>query len=290
MKNYREFFEKHFQEELSKFKNPEIIAEGMRYSCLQGGKRIRPCLLFMSLELLGVDLSLGIPFANALEMIHTYSLIHDDLPAIDNDDYRRGNLTSHKKFGEANAILIGDALLTNAFSVMIRGAQGRVFSENILEIVAKYSEYAGIEGMIGGQTIDIASEGKAISLETLQYIHEHKTGKLLLLPLETACILANASKEEKEALRTYGEKIGLAFQIKDDILDIEGSFEELGKNIGSDTILQKSTYPSLLGLEESKKLLRETLEEARESLRKVFPEEKIKEFMELTDFMEKRKQ
>lgn len=290
LKNYKEYFERHFQEELSKFHSPEVIAEGMRYSCLQGGKRIRPCLLFMSLEVLGADVSLGIPFANALEMIHSYSLIHDDLPAMDNDDYRRGKLTSHKKFGESNAILIGDALLTNAFSVMIRGAQGRVPAEDLLEIVALYSEYSGIEGMIAGQTVDMESEGKQISLEELEYIHEHKTGKLLLLPIEVACILAKASEEERKALRSYGEKIGFAFQIKDDILDVEGNFEELGKSTGSDAKSEKSTYPSLLGLKESKELLKMELEEARACLRAVFPEEKIADFIELTEFMEKRKQ
>lgn len=290
LKNYKEYFAIHFQEELSKFHGPEVIVEGMKYSCLQGGKCIRPRLLFMALELLGGEVSLGIPFANALEMIHTYSLIHDDLPAMDNDDYRRGNLTTHKKFGEANAILIGDALLSNSFSVMIRGAQRSIPAEDLLEIVALYSEYAGIGGMIAGQTMDIASEGKKISLETLEYIHEHKTGKLLLLPIEVACIIAKASEEEREALRNYGQKIGLAFQVKDDILDVEGSFKDLGKATGSDTKAKKSTYPSLLGLKESKELLERVLEEARASLRKVFPEEKLKDFLELTDFMEKRKQ
>lgn len=279
----------HFQKELSKFHSPEVIAEGMKYSCLQGGKYIRPRLLFMALDLLGVELSLGIPFANALEMIHTYSLIHDDLPAMDNDDYRRGSLTSHKKFGEANAILIGDALLSNAFSVMIRGAKGSIPAEDLLEIVALYSEYSGIDGMIAGQTMDIASEGKKISLKTLEYIHEHKTGKLLVLPLEVAGIIAKATEEEREALRNYGQKIGLAFQMKDDILDVEGNFEDLGKATGSDAKSEKSTYPSILGLEESKELLGRFLEEARASLRKVFPEEKLEDFLELTDFMEKRK-
>ena len=210
------------------------MAEGMQYACLQGGKRIRPQLLFMTLSLLGKERDLGFPFAAALEMIHSYSLVHDDLPAMDNDDYRRGQLTTHKKFGEANGILIGDALLTNAFSVMIRGSMGKVAAEKILEIVALFSEYAGIDGMIGGQAMDVAYAGKQISYKTLTFIHEHKTGRLLLLPILVACILGDASLEQREALESYGKKIGLAFQIKDDILDVEGSFEELGKAVKSD--------------------------------------------------------
>ncbi|KXA13509.1 putative geranyltranstransferase [Fusobacterium equinum] len=288
MKNYREYFNKRFGEVLTQYNTPVWMAEGMQYACLQGGKRIRPQLLFMTLSLLGKERDLGFPFAAALEMIHSYSLVHDDLPAMDNDDYRRGQLTTHKKFGEANGILIGDALLTNAFSVMIRGSMGKVAAEKILEIVALFSEYAGIDGMIGGQAMDVAYAGKQISYKTLTFIHEHKTGRLLLLPILVACILGDASLEQREALESYGKKIGLAFQIKDDILDVEGSFEELGKAVKSDEKLNKSTYPSIFGLEKSKELLTETLQEARLALEKVFKKEELEEFFELTEFMEKR--
>ena len=288
MKNYKEMFDEKLKEILSQYNTPVWIAEGMQYACLQGGKRIRPQLLFMTLSLLGKDMKLGLPFAVALEMIHSYSLVHDDLPAMDNDDYRRGQLTTHKKFGEANGILIGDALLTNAFSVMVRGSMGKVPAEKILEIVALFSEYAGVDGMIGGQAMDVAYEGRQISYKTLQFIHEHKTGRLLLLPILVACILGDASLEQRSALEIYGKKIGLAFQIKDDILDVEGSFEELGKAIRSDEKLRKSTYPSIFGLERSKEMLKEALEEARVALEKVFSKEALQEFLELTKFMEKR--
>lgn len=281
-------FDEKLKEILSQYNTPVWIAEGMQYACLQGGKRIRPQLLFMTLSLLGKDMKLGLPFAVALEMIHSYSLVHDDLPAMDNDDYRRGQLTTHKKFGEANGILIGDALLTNAFSVMVRGSMGKVPAEKILEIVALFSEYAGVDGMIGGQAMDVAYEGRQISYKTLQFIHEHKTGRLLLLPILVACILGDASLEQRSALEIYGKKIGLAFQIKDDILDVEGSFEELGKAIRSDEKLRKSTYPSIFGLERSKEMLKEALEEARVALEKVFSKEALQEFLELTKFMEKR--
>jgi len=288
LKNYKEMFDEKLKEILSQYNTPVWIAEGMQYACLQGGKRIRPQLLFMTLSLLGKDMKLGLPFAVALEMIHSYSLVHDDLPAMDNDDYRRGQLTTHKKFGEANGILIGDALLTNAFSVMVRGSMGKVPAEKILEIVALFSEYAGVDGMIGGQAMDVAYEGRQISYKTLQFIHEHKTGRLLLLPILVACILGDASLEQRSALEIYGKKIGLAFQIKDDILDVEGSFEELGKAIRSDEKLRKSTYPSIFGLERSKEMLKEALEEARVALEKVFSKEALQEFLELTKFMEKR--
>jgi len=288
LKNYREYFNKKLEEILTQYDTPVWIAEGMQYACLQGGKRIRPQLLFMTLSLLEQDLDLGFPFAAALEMIHSYSLVHDDLPAMDNDEYRRGQLTTHKKFGEANAILIGDALLTNAFSVMVRGSIGKVSSEKILEIVALFSEYAGVGGMIGGQAMDVAYEGRSTSYTTVRFIHEHKTGKLLLLPILVACILGDASLEQRNALEIYGRKIGLAFQIKDDILDVEGSFAQMGKAVKSDEKLKKSTYPSIFGVEKSKEMLAESLREARMALKEVFPKEALQEFLELTEFMEKR--
>ena len=220
-------------------------------------------------------------------MIHSYSLVHDDLPALDNDDYRRGKLTTHKKFGEAEGILIGDALLTHAFNVLTEKNRG-VSAEKIVEIVKLTSSYAGINGMIGGQMIDIESEGKKISLETLKYIHKNKTGKLLRLPVEIACILGDVSKDIREKLEEYADLIGLAFQIKDDILDIEGDFEKLGKPIGSDAEIEKATYPSMVGMEKSKELLNEITEKAKKIIADNFPKERGILLIELADFIKNR--
>lgn len=274
---------------LNELTYPTQIAEGMRYAVLNGGKRIRPILLLMILDLFDKDEKLGIPSAAALEMIHSYSLVHDDLPALDNDDYRRGKLTTHKKFGEAEGILIGDALLTHAFYILTEKNLGLLSPEKIVEIVRLTSSYAGINGMIGGQMIDIESENKKINMETLKYIHKNKTGKLLRLPIEVGCLISDASKDLREKLEKFADLIGLAFQIKDDILDIEGDFETLGKPIGSDAELNKSTYPSLIGLDESKKLLQEIVDEAKNIIKENFSEEKGKMLIELTDYIAFRK-
>ena len=272
---------------LDELKYPEVIAEGMKYAVLNGGKRLRPILLFMTLDILGCDMKKGVATASAIEMIHSYSLVHDDLPALDNDDYRRGKLTTHKKFGEAEGILIGDALLTHAFYVLTEKNMD-LPAEKIVKIVRLTSEYAGVNGMIGGQMVDIESEGKHIDMETLKYMHTHKTGKLLKLPVETACIIGDATSSQKETLIKYAELVGLAFQIKDDILDIEGDFETIGKPVGSDIEHHKSTYPAMIGLDESKKLLHETVEEAKGILRKEFGEERSALLVELAEYIEKR--
>lgn len=274
---------------LNELTYPTQIAEGMRYAVLNGGKRIRPILLLMILDLFDKDEKLGVPSAAALEMIHSYSLVHDDLPALDNDDYRRGKLTTHKKFGEAEGILIGDALLTHAFYILTEKNLGLLSTEKIVEIVRLTSSYAGINGMIGGQMIDIESENKKIDMETLKYIHKNKTGKLLRLPIEIGCVISDAPKDIREKLEKFADLIGLAFQIKDDILDIEGDFETLGKPIGSDAELNKSTYPSLIGLDESKKLLEEIVDEAKNIIKENFSEEKGKMLIELTDYIAFRK-
>ena len=276
-------------EEYSKeIKYPEVISEGMRYSLLNGGKRIRPNLLLMTLDLLGKKIENGIPTAVAIEMIHTYSLVHDDLPAMDNDDYRRGQLTTHKKYGEANGILIGDSLLTHAFYILTDKNENIISYEKIFNIIKKTADYAGINGMIGGQTVDIESEGKIINFETLKYIHTNKTGKLLKLPVECACIIGDAEEDEYTVLEKFAELIGIAFQIKDDILDIEGDFEKLGKPVGSDIEQEKSTYPSILGMEKSKNLLEETVKNAKKILIDKFGEEKSKIFCELADYIKDR--
>lgn len=274
---------------LNELTYPTQIAEGMKYAVLNGGKRIRPILLLMILDLFDKDEKLGVPSAAALEMIHSYSLVHDDLPALDNDDYRRGKLTTHKKFGEAEGILIGDALLTHAFYILTEKNLNLLSPEKIVEIVRLTSSYAGINGMIGGQMIDIESENKKINMETLKYIHKNKTGKLLRLPIEIGCVISETSKDIREKLEKFADLIGLAFQIKDDILDIEGDFETLGKPIGSDAELNKSTYPSLIGLDESKKLLQEIVDEAKNIIKENFSKEKGKMLIELTDYIAFRK-
>ena len=288
LKEKTDFFETELKKELEKLSYPETIAKGMEYAILNGGKRLRPFLLFATLELLNEDINKGVKSAIALEMIHSYSLVHDDLPALDNDDYRRGKLTTHKVFGEAEGILIGDSLLTYAFYVLSQKNLELLSSKQIVNIISKTSEYAGINGMIGGQMIDIESENKKIDLETLKYIHSHKTGKLIKLPIEIACIIANVEKDKKEVLEEYANLIGLAFQVKDDILDVEGTFEELGKPVGSDVDLHKATYPSILGMEESKKILNDTVEKAKEIIKNKFGEEKGKNLISLADFIKNR--
>ena len=288
LKEKTNFFETELKKELQELSYPETIAKGMEYAVLNGGKRLRPFLLFATLELLNENISKGVKSAIALEMIHSYSLVHDDLPALDNDDYRRGKLTTHKVFGEAEGILIGDSLLTYAFYVLSQKNLEFLSFEQIVNIISKTSEYAGINGMIGGQMIDIQSENKKIDLETLKYIHSHKTGKLIKLPIEIACIIANVEKDKKEVLEEYADLIGIAFQVKDDILDVEGTFEELGKPVGSDIDLHKATYPSILGMEESKKILNDTVEKAKEIIKNKFGEEKGKILISLADFIKNR--
>ncbi|WP_320047046.1 farnesyl diphosphate synthase [uncultured Ilyobacter sp.] len=291
LKNYlkekRELIDESIKNCLDELKYPQVIAEGMKYAVLNGGKRIRPILLLMTLELLGERAEKGIPAAVAIEMIHSYSLVHDDLPALDDDDYRRGKLTTHKKYGEAQGILIGDALLTHAFNVLTYENQ-KIDAEKIVDIVRLTSQYAGIKGMIGGQMVDIESEGKSIDLPLLQYIHTHKTGKMISLPVEVACIIAGIEKEKKEKLIEYSELIGLAFQIKDDILDIEGDFEKIGKPVGSDTELEKSTYPSIFGMEKTKEMLAEKIEAAKNIIHSEFQSDEGKLFIELADYIHDR--
>ena len=288
LKEKTDFFETELKKELKELSYPETITKGMEYAILNGGKRLRPFLLFVTLELLNGDIKKGVKSAIALEMIHSYSLVHDDLPALDNDDYRRGKLTTHKVFGEAEGILIGDSLLTYAFYVLSQKNLELLSSEQIVNIISKTSEYAGINGMIGGQMIDIESENKKIDLETLKYIHSHKTGKLIKLPIEIACIIANVEKDKKEVLEEYANLIGLAFQVKDDILDVEGTFEELGKPVGSDVDLHKATYTSILGMKESKKILNDTVEKAKEIIKNKFGEKTGKILISLADFIKDR--
>jgi len=237
---------------------PQKLHKAMRYSVFAGGKRIRPVLAIASAETFGGLTDSIIDIACAVELIHTYSLIHDDLPAIDNDDMRRGMPTCHKVFGEAMAILAGDALLTSAFDVM---ADTHTSTDEerllLLKTIQEIARAAGSTGMVGGQVLDIESEGKDVAFPVLEYIHIHKTGELILASIRAGAIMKNAGDKELEAMTRYGEAIGLAFQIADDILDVEGNKEDTGKNVGGDAKKEKVTYPSILGIEESKKRARE---------------------------------
>jgi geranylgeranyl diphosphate synthase type II len=234
---------------------PPVIHEAMRYSVLAGGKRLRPILALAGAEAVGGELEPVLPTACALELIHTYSLIHDDLPAMDDDDFRRGRPTSHKVFGEAIAILAGDALLTLAFELLARHATPPV--------VAEVAEAAGTAGMIGGQVVDIQSEGKRVDAQTLEYIHRHKTAALIRASLLSGARLAGAPPAQLEAIGEAGGRLGLAFQIVDDVLDVEGSLEELGKTAGSDRRKKKVTYPEHFGLEVSRLKAKGLVEEAK---------------------------
>jgi geranylgeranyl diphosphate synthase type II len=245
------------------------VYSAMRYSLLAGGKRLRPVLSLAVCDMLGGELNEILPFACAIEMIHTYSLIHDDLPAMDNDDYRRGKLTNHKMYGEALAILAGDGLLNMAFELMLDSTSNNCHNiENKVRAMSYIARSSGTLGMIGGQVIDTESENKEVSLQTLEYMHRCKTGALIKAPVMSAAIICKASEEDLRSLEAYSGNLGLAFQIKDDILDVEGSTEKLGKKVGSDEFNKKTTYVSLCGLEKSKQMLRETTEEAIKSIEK----------------------
>ena len=246
---------------------PESIHEAMRYSLLAGGKRLRPVLVMAAAESVGGDRHTILPFAIAAELIHTYTLIHDDLPALDNDDLRRGKPTNHKVFGEAIAILAGDALLTQAFIIMTRAVgMDTIPPECILKATNEMAGALGSNGMIGGQVVDLESEGKRINSETLEYIHIYKTGFLIRACIRCGGILSQATKGQLTSLSRFGAHIGLAFQIIDDILDITGDREKLGKDIGSDLTKNKATYPALYGLEESKRKAEELVEESIDCL------------------------
>lgn len=245
---------------------PEKIYESMRYSLLAGGKRLRPILCLASCELMGGTSDMAMPTACSLEMIHTMSLIHDDLPAMDNDDYRRGQLTNHKVYGEDIAILAGDGLLAYAFEHIAEQTRN-VPAERVLKVIARLGRAVGAAGLVGGQVVDLDSEGKPdISIETLTFIHTHKTGALLEVCVTSGAILAGANDEDLQRLTQYAQNIGLAFQIIDDILDITATQEALGKTAGKDLQAQKATYPSLWGLEESERQARQLVADAKAQL------------------------
>ncbi len=266
---------------------PDTIYAAMRYSLLAGGKRLRPILCLASCELMGGNTDLAMPTACALEMIHTMSLIHDDLPAMDNDDYRRGKLTNHKVYGEDIAILAGDGLLAYAFEYIATQTKG-VSADRVLKAIAHVARAVGADGLVGGQVVDLESEGKPdISVETLTYIHNHKTGALLETCVVSGAILAGADDEEIEKLSQFAQNIGLAFQIIDDILDLTATQEELGKTAGKDLQAQKATYPKLWGLGESKRQADKLVDEAKFILAEFG--ERARPLQALADFITERK-
>ncbi|ABP90620.1 TPA: polyprenyl synthetase family protein [Streptococcus suis] len=274
------------EEAMADFYQPQVaerLNQSVLYSLQAGGKRIRPLLLLTILESFGMELKQAhYQVAACVELIHTGSLIHDDLPAMDNDDYRRGRLTNHKVYDEATAILAGDSLFLDPFGFL---AQVDLPAETILALVRELSQASGTFGMVAGQVLDMAGEGQNLTLEQLQAIHANKTGKLLTFPFVAAGLIAGQSDVVINHLRQAGQLIGLAFQVRDDILDVTATFEEIGKTPQKDVLAEKSTYPALMGLEASKVFLEDSLNQAINELDQVakqvpFSTEKIKEIIE----------
>lgn len=243
---------------------PEKLVEAIRYALFAGGKRLRPAIVLEAAKVCGGNPDDAMPVACAMEMIHTYSLVHDDLPAMDDDDLRRGKPTVHKAYDEAIAILVGDALLTMAFDVAAQTGNAQ-----LIKIIARA---AGVSGMVGGQFIDLASEGKSLEAAELQHLHQCKTGALISASLECGAVLADASQEQSNAMLEYGFNLGLAFQITDDILDVSGDEKSIGKPVGSDEARNKSTYPAFMGLEKAEAMARMVTKSAIKSLHIFGPE------------------
>ncbi len=293
LKEKRELIDAYLESHFSVPVEPSLLHEAMRYSLFAGGKRIRPILALSAYEACGKDPGNIISYASALELIHTYSLIHDDLPSMDNDDLRRGKPTNHKVFGEAIAVLAGDALLTEAFLMLtnnppspplLKGSkkevplgkgskaelQSKIKPSSLIKAIREIALSAGIHGMVGGQALDILSENSKPERDTLTFIHLHKTAALLTASVRMGGILADCNENILAALTKYGEKIGLAFQITDDILNVEGNSDELGKTAGSDVKMRKMTYPVLYGIENSRKEAENLITEAIHALT-IFP-------------------
>lgn len=269
-------------------RHPEKIHEAMRYSLLAGGKRVRPVLCLAACELVGGHESTAMAAACAVEMIHTMSLIHDDLPCMDNDDLRRGKLTNHKVFGENVAVLAGDSLLAFAFEHLAAGTPlTLVPPARIVRAVGELAQAIGSEGLVAGQVVDLESEGLAaenVGIEQLEFIHIHKTAKLLEAAVVLGAIIGGGTDEEVEKLRKFARTIGLLFQVVDDILDVTKSSEELGKTAGKDLVADKVTYPKLMGIEKSKEYAERLNKEARELL-SGFDPKKVKPLIALADYI-----
>ena len=268
--------------------NPQkIIYQAMNYSLMSGGKRLRPVLLLGTYEIFQKNIVAVIPFACAMEMIHTYSLIHDDLPAMDNDDYRRGRLSNHKKFGEATGILAGDGLLNRAFETGLEAAiKSKLDINKSVKALYEIAKSSGADGMIGGQIVDIYGHEKVSSIEDLKYMYSLKTGAIIKSSVVAGAILGGANDEEIKALEKYSEKLGIAFQIEDDILDVTSTQEVLGKAIGSDIANDKITYLSFVSIEEAKNHVAKFTQEAIDSL-KIFGD-KAKYMVELAKYLTNR--
>ncbi|HBF2787665.1 TPA: polyprenyl synthetase family protein [Clostridioides difficile] len=270
LKEKASFVEKVLKEYMPKEEGyQKTVIEAMNYSLSAGGKRLRPILTLEACKIVGGNEDEAIPFAIAIEMIHTYSLIHDDLPALDNDDLRRGRPTNHKVYGEAMGILAGDALLNYAFEVMLAGSINKENPEKYLKAINEIAKGAGIYGMIGGQVVDVESENKQIEKEKLDYIHMNKTAAMMVGCMRAGATIGGANYEQMEEITKYAKNIGLSFQIVDDILDIVGDEAKLGKKVGSDIENHKSTYPSLLGLDKSKEIAHNLIDEAKKSIEKL---------------------
>ncbi|MEK5705854.1 polyprenyl synthetase family protein [Clostridioides difficile] len=270
LKEKASFVEKVLKEYMPKEEGyQKTVIEAMNYSLSAGGKRLRPILTLEACKIVGGNEDEAIPFAIAIEMIHTYSLIHDDLPALDNDDLRRGRPTNHKVYGEAMGILAGDALLNYAFEVMLAGSINKENPEKYLKAINEIAKGAGIYGMIGGQVVDVESENKQIEKEKLDYIHMNKTAAMMVGCMRAGATIGGANSEQMEEITKYAKNIGLSFQIVDDIIDIVGDEAKLGKKVGSDIENHKSTYPSLLGLDKSKEIAHNLIDEAKKSIEKL---------------------
>ncbi|MEJ2683435.1 MAG: polyprenyl synthetase family protein [Candidatus Sulfobium sp.] len=267
LKEKKELVDSFFQGYFEKPGRPSILIESMLYSLFAGGKRLRPVLALAAYEACGGIAADIVPYASTLELIHTYSLIHDDLPAMDNDDLRRGKPTNHRVYGEAMAILAGDALLTEAFCILSDPGLGRAVSERkLLRALSELAESSGCRGMVAGQAQDILSENGEPDGEMLRFIHAHKTASLIRASVKMGPLLYGSEGDELEALALYGYRIGLAFQVIDDILDIEGDEKETGKPTGSDERINKMTYPRLYGVEKSRSIAGDLVSEARSAL------------------------
>jgi geranylgeranyl diphosphate synthase type II len=258
------FLKKYIKSKKKHKECPGLLAEAMGYALMAGGKRVRPILCIASYEAAGGKYDVILPVASSLELIHTYSLIHDDLPAMDDDDFRRNQPTVHKVYGEAAAILAGDALLTDAFNII---SEVETSPRKLLSIVSELSCASGPEGMVGGQTMDILFEGKKVGKKDLHYIHTHKTGALIRASVRIGAILAGASPSRLNALTEYSEKVGFAFQVVDDILNVTGTKEELGKSTGTDDARGKNTYPSIYGLNKSRQIAENLVNDSLNALK-----------------------
>ncbi|SDC04933.1 polyprenyl synthetase family protein [Shouchella lonarensis] len=265
----RQLIDRHLPHYVQSLQAEPRLKEAMCYSLEAGGKRVRPLLLMAVLEAYGKPISIGLEAACAIEMVHTYSLIHDDLPAMDDDDYRRGQLTNHKMYDEATAILAGDALLTHSFGLIADAETTEMTAEIKVALISIFSKAIGAPGMVGGQLADMLAEKKSLTVDELAHIHRRKTGDLLTFSIVAGAYIAGVNKEDRLCLEQFGQELGLVFQIKDDILDVESDSETLGKPVGSDETNYKSTYPGLLGLDGAKKMLSYHHEQAKGYLHKL---------------------